>query len=324
MVGIPQIGLNKKKIIQALNFLVGIVLITVLVTKLDKENLWAALLGMNYLHFALALMLMFAVQVVQALRLYILVEGYEVQLKQIIWLYLVSLFFNNFLPGGIGGDSLKVYYLHKAEKKLGKAVTLTLVDRLVGLFSLTFFISLFFVVEWQHMESLNALIIKLLKEYGLPLLGLILLGGILLFLGKNWLKRFVEKLSKFFYDSKMALIGIRRILFWKITLLALLAHLLRGLAFLLILSGLGDEGLSFIEMMFIIAVAAWAVILPISVGGLGVREGIFSSLAFKFGVPLPTAIALSILTRFLLWIMALIGGVYFFLYKEELLPPENK
>lgn len=63
--------------------------------------------------------------------------GFRVPLARVIHLHFVSLFFNMLLPGGIGGDAAKGYYLRASSDHWGKGILAALLDRYLGLVSLT-------------------------------------------------------------------------------------------------------------------------------------------------------------------------------------------
>jgi uncharacterized protein (TIRG00374 family) len=51
--------------------------------------------------------------------------------------YYSGMFLNNFLPGTVGGDALRVYEVKKGSDGWGKAVASTFLDRLIGFFTLS-------------------------------------------------------------------------------------------------------------------------------------------------------------------------------------------
>lgn len=51
--------------------------------------------------------------------------------------YYSGMFLNNFLPGTVGGDALRVYEVKKGADGWGKAVASTFLDRLIGFFTLS-------------------------------------------------------------------------------------------------------------------------------------------------------------------------------------------
>ena len=52
-------------------------------------------------------------------------------------------------------------------------------------------------------------------------------------------------------------------------------------------------------------------VLPISIGGVGVREGMMSLLLAPFGVPRETAVAVGLLTLLTAVVCGLLGGIVF-------------
>src|SRR5690606_8654754 len=51
--------------------------------------------------------------------------------------YYSAMFLNNFLPGTVGGDALRVYEVKKDTVGWGRAVAATFLDRLIGFFALS-------------------------------------------------------------------------------------------------------------------------------------------------------------------------------------------
>ncbi len=76
---------------------------------------------------------------VSAYRLnrYFSAQGIFLTDRENLRLYWVGMFYNLFLPGGIGGDAYKVWFVHRHfDAPVAKAVLSTLVDRLSGLLML--------------------------------------------------------------------------------------------------------------------------------------------------------------------------------------------
>jgi uncharacterized protein (TIRG00374 family) len=69
--------------------------------------------------------------------------------------YYSGMFLNNFMPGTVGGDALRVWDVHRRESAsggLGKAAAATLLDRLFGFSALAFFSLLALAYELQRRE----------------------------------------------------------------------------------------------------------------------------------------------------------------------------
>ena len=73
---------------------------------------------------------------------------------RLVTLLLIGLFFNFFIPGGTGGDVVKVFYLIKEAPGRGAAAVLSvLIDRIVGLFSLILLAGCFIFFRWDWLTS---------------------------------------------------------------------------------------------------------------------------------------------------------------------------
>jgi uncharacterized protein (TIRG00374 family) len=64
-------------------------------------------------------------------------QGIEFGFAACFRTYYSGMFLNNFLPGTVGGDALRVYEVKKGSDGWGKAVASTFIDRLIGFFALS-------------------------------------------------------------------------------------------------------------------------------------------------------------------------------------------
>src|SRR5437660_3326122 len=80
----------------------------------------------------------FLVEVAAALRWHILlkVQGIRLSFPRLSGLFLIGMFYNQFLPGGTGGDIIKSYLLLKETDKKAGALLAVVFDRLIGLVAL--------------------------------------------------------------------------------------------------------------------------------------------------------------------------------------------
>jgi uncharacterized protein (TIRG00374 family) len=65
------------------------------------------------------------------------IQGINFRFRDCFRTYYSGMFLNNFLPGTIGGDALRVYEVQKGMEGWGKAAAATFLDRLIGFFSLS-------------------------------------------------------------------------------------------------------------------------------------------------------------------------------------------
>jgi uncharacterized protein (TIRG00374 family) len=147
----------KNKCILILKITIAILLLWYLFAsgRLSKESI-SGLFHLKHLQYImLSSILLFLSQMISAGRLLLLSKTIDLSIRfnRIFYLTLVGMFFNNVIPGAVGGDVIKGYCLVKAEENhKGKSFGIVVMDRLIG------FVSLIFI------STASAL--YLLKKYG--------------------------------------------------------------------------------------------------------------------------------------------------------------
>ncbi|HEY7425367.1 MAG TPA: lysylphosphatidylglycerol synthase transmembrane domain-containing protein [Gemmataceae bacterium] len=84
------------------------------------------------------------------IRWYVLVRAVELPFRVLdaIRLGLIGLFFNAFLPGSVGGDIIKAAFLAREQDRRTVAVATVIMDRLIALWALIWFVALVGSVFW--------------------------------------------------------------------------------------------------------------------------------------------------------------------------------
>ena len=244
-------------------------------------------------------------------------EKENVSLMKLGRFYYIGLFFNNFLPGSVGGDVVRVYYLGRITG-ISTAAASVAVERLtsgVALVGIAVFSSFF-------LKTSKAVILTVLLVTGIML--------VLFILGYIWIKKRPreEKL-----DNEELTTGIRK---WLITAKRSLAKMVitvgnyrrKGLSWwvsISILSILFQVGMAWInqllflslgidipwlELLMLITLISVITMVPVSVNGIGVREGSYVFFFQQLGVPSEIAVAVSILFFFLVAVSSLVGGLF--------------
>jgi hypothetical protein len=192
-------------------------------------------------------------KVVSAYRLQIFFRNAELKLRARynLRLYWVGMFYNLFLPGGIGGDGYKVYLLNKRFKVAIKPlIQAALLDRISGLMALVFLAGAgFFFLDQRFFPS------------WLPWL-----VGSGMFLMIPVYSYVVARLFPRFHPS-----------FWTTNLHSLTVQLMQLICAYFILLAISAEGdvLAYQVLFLISSVVA---VFPFTIGGVGARE-----LTFIFG-----------------------------------------
>jgi uncharacterized membrane protein YbhN (UPF0104 family) len=269
-------------------------------------------------YIVLTLLIYLASQLVSTARWLILARplGFPTPLSVLVSYYLIGMFFNLFAPGTIGGDVSRVYYLardgDRDEGAFGgammRAAVSVFMDRAIGMAALV----------W-----LGALGLLFSPQYGIPAplrtvtfaLALGLLAGALL---TPLLRRLLPAYGNaFVLKLRLALSSYRN--HWraipKALLLSFAIHLLQ--AWLHVIMGRALR----IEIPFSYCVILYPLVgtfsaLPISLNGIGLREGGYMFMLELIGVSSETAIAFGLLLFLAIAADSLIGGVIFLLKKS--------
>lgn len=202
-------------------------------------------------------------------------------------LYFLGLFYNFLLPGGIGGDGYKIYIIHKTFKTPAKKLFWAIMfDRLSGLWA----IGLITVV-------LIFLIPQIDVHIGIPLGIFAVASAIYYFVAY----KFFREYTRFFFEAHLK---------------ALTLQGLQLMAIIFILFGQNFHG-KFSPYLLSFLVSALATIIPISVGGAGIRETVFQMLTKVFPMDMSLAVFLPI-SFYLISITVALLGVYYVIRPSRL------
>ncbi|MCR5695830.1 MAG: flippase-like domain-containing protein [Marinilabiliaceae bacterium] len=255
------------------------------ISHIDIKNTWDTIRNANNLLIAAAIIVYALSQIAAAQRLNILFRTIPFEISSIanIRLYWLGLFYNFFLPGGVGGDGYKVYYLHKHHNQPVKALTaLVLADRLNGLCTIVIFLLIF---SSFFLESLPFPY----HEYYFLAIPLVLIGY------RVFLKIF----------KHCALQA-----FWRVTLTSAISQGLQMCSATLILISLAGTNCSFDSYLFLFFASSIASAIPMTMGGVGAREMTFLIGSKYLNTDDNVAIALSLLFYICSLFCALPGIVY--------------
>ena len=96
----------------------------------------------------------------------------------------------------------------------------------------------------------------------------------------------------------------------------MLVFFIRLLKFQIIFTAL-QYNFNFIDLIFLAFISQVAAVIPISIGGLGVIEASLFYGLRVFGVPESIAIAFVLINRFTIWIVSIVGGLYWLILKKN-------
>lgn len=282
--------MNKSKVISALKtalkIAIAVVILYFVYSKMDTQDMWTKVRSSNFLFLFLGLVLFTASKVVASFRLTRLLVpcGITITEKENLKLYWLGMYYNLFLPGGIGGDGYKIYVLNKRfQVKTKRIVSALFLDRINGVFSLGIMIC----VMGYFVDFPEELPIKALLIIALPL-------GIL------FAYFFVKKLFNDFLKVFFNVLGH-----------SLLVQLLQVASVIFILLSLGVED-HFTIYLLLFLISSIVSIVPITPGGAGLRELTFTFGATLFPIDAEVAVVTGSLFFFITALVSLVGVYYHF------------
>src|SRR5690554_8135748 len=125
-----------------------------LFSKIDTTTTLATMASANWFYLFVASLLFVLSKIFSSFRLnyYFLDLGLKIPTLENLKLYGIGMFYNLFLPGGIGGDGYKVYLLNKSyQTPVKQLLQAVLLDRLNGMAVLVFL--MFLLMVWIRSEE---------------------------------------------------------------------------------------------------------------------------------------------------------------------------
>jgi hypothetical protein len=305
----------KKYIMSAVRITLSLALLALIFSRIDIQNLLDHIKNLNLGLYLLGVALYFGFIACWSFRWRYIIKasGEQVALWKVFKTTLVGDFFGLFLPEAVGSDLARMYGLSRETGKGASTISTVLLDRAIGLISLSLMamVALLLHTEMVGYREVAAVVIFLLAG---------LAGGWFLFFNKSFMRRFrwvfkipyVDRLENGLTDLYRTLHNLHQQpgLILNTLLISLALQIVEVLSVVLIGAALGME----VEVIhyFIYMPLIWVITtVPISIGGLGVRENAFAFFFRQVGVSSPLALALSLLYFSCRVISGLIGGLIF-------------
>ncbi|HEX7627630.1 MAG TPA: lysylphosphatidylglycerol synthase transmembrane domain-containing protein [Candidatus Methanoperedens sp.] len=294
----------KKTAIFLIKLSVSTILLTYLISMAGPEKIIGLFYQANSFNLIAALLCYVTIIYVSAFRLQLLIPNI-LPLKSVFAISAIGYFFNMFLPSGISGDVARVYYL---KKEINKTKNVHLVDLaapfvmekyfglvsvlVIGLVVLPFALSIF-----DSSQIANAIVPTIVFLLLVFCLGMIFFK-FRFFKNNRFISIFYAYLDSF-KDKKRL---------YAVFLYSAVIQIISIVAIYSISEGMG-LGVSFFFFIVIIPIINIITILPVTLGGLGLREGAFVLFMAYQGIPPHAAISLSLMS-FLLSLIASLLGLY--------------
>jgi uncharacterized membrane protein YbhN (UPF0104 family) len=289
------LGTNKKTIILLLKLAVSAVSLYIVFTKTDIKEIVFMFRKIGPFPFLLASLLYILSILASTSRWKLLLPG-RFTFRRLFSLYMMGSFFSSFLPGVIGGDVVKAYYLNKDAKKLSLTLASIFMDRYLGYLSLMIIGIAAFPFSLRFFGGA-------VYRWAMPAIFVSFVIGSFLFFALKLGKRFGTVAE--FYDYFVSL-KERKDVIVKAVALSFLIQLIGFIAVAILASAMG-ENIPVLLLCVFLPIVITITSLPISISGLGVREGSFVILLGLIKVRPEVATSLSLSWFFSVFIGSLPG-----------------
>ena len=289
-----------------------------------RAQMAEALRHAHYSWVLVAILAYVVVEIAAAFRWHVLlkVQGIHLSFWRLSGLFLIGMFYNQFLPGGTGGDIIKSYFLLKetADKKAG-ALLAVVFDRLIGLVALVAITGTLIGLRYDFLSQTpetRQLLWILLAVLGVSIAGL--------------LTTFVITGFRLFHSLPLRFPGREKLIevsaayhlyarHWRATLVAfgssIVAHLATFATFLSVAYSL-RANVKIVDFFAVMPIERTISAMPISFAGIGWREKVLQiMLNGVCGVPEATAILIGSLSFLVILICCVPGAIVYLFYKPS-------
>jgi uncharacterized protein (TIRG00374 family) len=260
-------------------------------------------------------------------------QGFETTLKRTLPLTLMGLFFNYAMPGSVGGDIIKGYYLAQdhPEQKLAAGVSVFM-DRLIGFFVMVLSGSLAILMFRDRLDHDPRLVAIGTGTLLVTIAFIVILAFSLsrrLQSPLKWLSKWLERmpghrLIEEIYRAMHAYRYRTREL-WIALLLSALNQVLLVLFFYVAADLLGEGRIPLSVFWFCIPIGLVAQAVPITPAGVGVGQAVFYFL-FQAALEQPTQVGTVGITliQIFQFLLGLIGAIYYLRRGSKRIPVDEE
>ncbi|HSR16459.1 MAG TPA: lysylphosphatidylglycerol synthase transmembrane domain-containing protein [Ignavibacteriaceae bacterium] len=312
--------MKKKSILFIIKGVVSISLLSFIILNINWDEVVKNLRAANYL----LLIIVFALNIIERAELtykwnlLIWVRGINVSFGRLFLINAIGGFWGLFLPSSLGTDVVRGYYLIKNNSARSVSVSSIFVDRILGIFSLLLLVTISLLLTGD-----------LIPETSIKIYVFILFIAIILFfyffqkdetakllkkiLAKIKYKKITEIISKLHFSileykkyPKTLLLSF---------LITLLVQMTRVLTYFCIALAF-NISVPIVYFFLFIPIIMLVIMLPVSIGGFGVREGTFIAFFTLVGMSINNAVIISFTNSFVNTLITLLGGIVYLFYRS--------
>jgi uncharacterized membrane protein YbhN (UPF0104 family) len=272
----------KNKLLGIFQIIVTVFFIYYTLSKIGLNKILEVIKSADLLFILFASIVYFLSQIISSERLWFILKENNliISSKENIKLYMVGIFYNFFIPGGVGGDAYKGVLMNKKfQWSLKKIYKLLILDRLIGFGVILCLIIVFsgFILDLEFISEFNFVLAPLY--------------ALLFFVGKVLVQKIFNN----------------EIVYTKAFFISHIIQILQFGSIILILFSLGITN-NYFTFLYIFLISS--VLSIFSFGGIGIREYVFFTLASNTAVGPDIATSVGLIFTFSALISS-IPGLYF-------------
>lgn len=290
--------------------------------KIDIKKLTDHFIEVQIAPFVIALLLHYIVRYFSALQNYIICErqGLNLPVRRIFAINLVSNFYALFLPGDIAGGGIRWYKYSKESKRRAGALAAILWGRIVDYTVIVIIGLVAFLIKNPFQD-------QRIIEISIAFLVTLLFFQVIVIVKKCW--NSIEHLTKITVNKVIRVNKVRNAMYSvlhsfasfqelnqgdmvKIYLITIISNMI-GIFVFLFLAISANIDLSVYDIAWIRTVSILIMVIPVTISGLGLREGIIIFLLGLYEIPQEHALIYSLTIFFRLVVVAISGGIIEFM-----------
>ncbi|RLA48667.1 MAG: hypothetical protein DRR42_16490 [Gammaproteobacteria bacterium] len=301
---------------------VSLIVLVILASSLDWSAVFESMSRVSWWAIPVASLLQVCAFLVGMTRWRTLLSVHDITYRkmELVQPYFIGAFFNNFLPSSTGGDVYRIYHIHNERHGAAAAFSPVITERLLGLTTLL----VISTVAFQFYGGSAPLIVQVAHAAAVFLLAL---AGFLIFVGVPALYRPAHRFLERWSDKKIIRTFLtiaetnheyikHPLLVARIMLISALMHAFVTSVFWTLGQSI-DSSLPLGTYLLIVPLILVSSGLPITIGGLGVREATGIALLTSAGMMQPDAAVISILFIPTLLLASAPGLFFFFIRKKK-------
>ncbi len=301
----------RHRLFNLLRMVISLGLLAFLLARVGVRETWESLetANMGYLLAVFLLYLLSTVLRSYRWRIFLDAQGVRASLPKLISLYLIGVFFNLVLPSGFGGDVVRIYELSQYSSHTASSITTVFMDRLSGFLALFIMATVALAFSYQ------------LVPYEVRATIIFIFLASLVGTGALFSRSFWRRLKGLSILSSLTQRGVVKELYLSAqsyTLTPFVQAISLSLAFNTLLVFMNylvalsfGVRISFWYFLLFIPIISFLLVLPVSLSGLGVREGAYIYLFGRVGVPSSSALAISLSIYVVTVATGLIGALIY-------------